>query len=297
MKPLIDLSIIIPTYKRKELLTCCLESISKQDVLPNEIVIGNDCIEDPIDAQEIQSKYPFNIKVLNRTKPLGQSKNVNDLINKVQSNWTMLIHDDDLLIENSLQKFFNTTKESSHGDLFFGMQKLLKNNKLQTDDEALEFNKKFHRDPSKVLPSSFELVSQHTIPSNGFIIKTDLLKKIGYCYQLGLFNYGLIKDACDYGFTWKCYLNNINFIFVPNFVSIYRITDISVSSKKNVTILESFLVELDILLKLKPSRFENKKQLKNKIKKRYLKSLKTAIRLQNWSLFITILCSKFKYRF
>ncbi|KRH79413.1 glycosyl transferase family 2 [Ferrovum sp. JA12] len=42
MQSVINLSILIPTYKRLDLLQECLHSITQQNVLPKEVLIGND---------------------------------------------------------------------------------------------------------------------------------------------------------------------------------------------------------------------------------------------------------------
>ncbi|KXW55936.1 glycosyltransferase [Ferrovum sp. PN-J185] len=292
MKSYIDLSILIPTYKRLVLLNECLLSITKQEVTPNEILIGNDDSSMLLSQEQLKKKFNLPILVFNRKIPLGQSRNVQDLISNSNSTWLMILHDDDLLLENSLKNFFSYVSHDK-SMVYFGMQKLLTNKGLQTDKEGVIFNNQFKRNSTLNDMSTFDIVLNQSVPSNGFIINTNTAKSIEYTYNIKFSNYGLIKDACDYAFTWKCFKHNLNFNFVPLFTTAYRITEGSVSNSKNVTILESFLVELDIFLNFNLIK-SLKIFIKKKLNKRYTKALKTCIRIKNWKLLYQLILLKLK---
>jgi hypothetical protein len=252
-------------------------------VLPKEVLIGNDDNNNFISEEKLRNLFNLPISVINRNISLGQAKNVDDLIQRANSQWLMIIHDDDLLISNSLEKFFSYIDKDNENNVYFGMQKLLEKNRLHTDHEGIDFNNKFHRNINLNNSSSFDIVSNQSLPSNGFIINTNRAKQIGYTYHIEFNNYGIIKDACDYSFSWKCFKNNLNFKFLPIFTTIYRITEGSVSNSKNITILESALTELDVFLNFDLNNFQ-KTAIQKKFKKRCVKSLKTCVRIQQWSL-------------
>ncbi|HQT81444.1 MAG TPA: glycosyltransferase family 2 protein, partial [Ferrovaceae bacterium] len=184
MQSVINLSILIPTYKRLDLLQECLHSITQQNVLPKEVLIGNDDNNNFISEEKLRNLFNLPISVINRNISLGQAKNVDDLIQRANSQWLMIIHDDDLLISNSLEKFFSYIDKDNENNVYFGMQKLLEKNRLHTDHEGIDFNNKFHRNINLNNSSSFDIVSNQSLPSNGFIINTNRAKQIGYTYHI-----------------------------------------------------------------------------------------------------------------
>ena len=78
------ISICIPTYNRPDLLTLALESCFKQTLLPNEILIGDDSInnETEILINEIikNNKTNIIIRYFHNKPSLGQFRNVHNLI-------------------------------------------------------------------------------------------------------------------------------------------------------------------------------------------------------------------------
>ena len=283
----IELSIVIPTYKRGDLLEECILSIACQSVTPKEIIIGNDFPGDIVDQERLTKKYNMPIIVINRPVSLGQARNVDDLIGKSKAEWLMILHDDDKLIQNSLERFFSYTFSAKTHTLIFGKQKLIVKNIENTDCEANTFNSKFNRNEKTSKQSFFSIVMNQSIPSNGFIINREYCKSIGYIFQASFGNYGVITDACDYAFTWNLYLNNSTFKFVNEFTTLYRINEFSVSSSRNVTILESFLVEFDIIRSGSLSR-EQYDLLIKKARRRLMKSFKTCFRIGRLDLVVKI---------
>ncbi len=229
MKKTIDLSVVIPTFNRDELLEECLSSIMDQSVIPREVVIGNDSTVNVIDPIRLTEKFGFPIKVINRSASLGQARNVNDLMLGVVSEWLMLLHDDDKLIPNSLEDFFCHTSLVQRNVLIFGKQKLILKGEVQGDSEANSFNLRFFRSADTPHMTFFSIVMKQAIPSNGFILNSAFCKEIGYTRSITIGDYGLVKDACDYGFTWNLLFSNASFLFVDRFVSAYRINEQSVS--------------------------------------------------------------------
>lgn len=103
-------TIAITVYKRAAFLKQCLESAIHQDTtIPYEIIVVDD---DPIRNNEVQtlmndySNVP-NLSYYKKTKNEGLMDNMNRSIMLARTDWVLLIHDDDWLCEDYIQKLDN----------------------------------------------------------------------------------------------------------------------------------------------------------------------------------------------
>lgn len=123
-------TIAITVYKRAGFLKQCLESAIHQDTtIPYEIIVVDD---DPTMNNEVQalmneySNVP-NLSYYKKTKNEGLMDNMNRSIILARTDWVLLIHDDDWLCEDYLQKIDNyhckypdyTILVPSHTTLYF----------------------------------------------------------------------------------------------------------------------------------------------------------------------------------
>ena len=128
----IMVSVICPTYNHAPYIKKALDSILSQNVdFPYEILVGNDC--SPDNSREILSdyekKYPSLIKVYNRERNLGPTKNGYDLYSRARGKYLITLELDDYWIDNDKLK-----KEFERCDLTYniGLKSILKNsNKKQ----------------------------------------------------------------------------------------------------------------------------------------------------------------------
>jgi len=142
----IMLSIIIPTYKRKEKLQRCLGSIPLAAAnIEYETIVVDDCPEGsafPV-AQEYGAKYIFKAGV-----GRGQSISRNMGIKMSQGDWISFIDDDDFFVEKGLENLLLSVEADStivYSDYYLFDENLnevlLRDNSNLTVDEFLIRNR------------------------------------------------------------------------------------------------------------------------------------------------------------
>ncbi len=100
------ISVVIATFKRPKKLSRLLFSIINQKVLPNEIIIIDDCSDMDLEYKRIINdgrKIYKNIRYFKNMKNLGAPKSRNIGILKSSSEWIALTDDDDIWLPNKLE--------------------------------------------------------------------------------------------------------------------------------------------------------------------------------------------------
>jgi len=89
-----------------------LESIAKQTVLPNELIICDDRSTDGTlkIIQDFQRKTPFNIRIYSNNSKLGPTKNFEKVISLCLKNMIVLSDQDDFWFPNKLEKVIRVFK-------------------------------------------------------------------------------------------------------------------------------------------------------------------------------------------
>lgn len=99
-------SIIIPTWNQKKLLTECLESILKfSTTLKIEIIVVDDASSDNI-AEYVRRKFP-EVIVIKNDKNEGYAKSVNIGIKRSKGNFIFLLNDDIRFVQNTIDVLSN----------------------------------------------------------------------------------------------------------------------------------------------------------------------------------------------
>ncbi|WP_310633042.1 glycosyltransferase family 2 protein, partial [Paraburkholderia sp.] len=98
-------SICLPTCNRPDLLIRCIESCLQQTHTLIEIVIGDDSQDDRT-ATLIATRYGHDARVAYRRNvpSLGQARNVASLFARATGDKILLIHDDDFLVADGIEK-------------------------------------------------------------------------------------------------------------------------------------------------------------------------------------------------
>lgn len=106
-KPLV--SIIIPTYNRKNMLKEAVDSVLKQDYSNIELIVSDNASEDGthILIEKYLSKYK-NIKYIKREKNIGLILNVKEAYKEATGKYVIFLCDDDYLVSNTF--FSNSVK-------------------------------------------------------------------------------------------------------------------------------------------------------------------------------------------
>lgn len=108
------IDILVATYNGEKYVKEQLDSIINQTYKDINIIISDDGSKDSTLSilKEYQEKYP-NITVYTHEKNLGYKKNFEFLLTKVESDYYMLSDQDDVWLEEKVEKCFNKLKQDN----------------------------------------------------------------------------------------------------------------------------------------------------------------------------------------
>ncbi|MFL6643667.1 MAG: glycosyltransferase family 2 protein [Paraburkholderia fungorum] len=248
-------SICLPTCNRPELIAECIDSCLAQTYGDLEIVIGDDS-KDGRTQQLIAQRYPNEprIRYVMNQPPLGQARNVASLFERARGDKILLIHDDDLLTTDGIEKLVSLWALHPHLEVAFANQYEADHNGIVDLDASTRLNIAFHRtrdaEGLQPLPGRTGLIQM--FPNNGWMANADLVKRIGYTDQYG--------TCCDFVFGTELCLAAREVFYLHEYVSVYRKTATSISHSTRGTTNSApvsayaFVKTLRLPPQLEPSR-------------------------------------------
>lgn len=222
------ISILVPTCNRPHLLAECLESCIQQTCAASEIIIGDDSSNSDTERL-IQSLSPLkcSLNYTRNTPALGQAMNIDALIHKATGELLCLIHDDDKLELDALERLSQVFMTDSEIVIAFGKQYILSDQGELDMNASVHLNNSYSRIPSKTgkQPDIIKSAILQQIPNNGFLVRSDHAKRIGYA-KAGV-KYG---DACDLGFALELAMSysGMKAFFLNEYTAYYRLSTASV---------------------------------------------------------------------
>jgi glycosyltransferase involved in cell wall biosynthesis len=252
---LAKVSICVPTCNRPELLAQCIDSCLAQTYGNLEIVIGDDS-KDTRTQQLIAARYGQEPRVrymLNRPA-LGQARNVASLFERASGDKILLIHDDDLLTTDGVEKLVSLWTLHPQLDAAFGDQYEAGHNGVVDFDASRRLNSAFRRtkDAEGLQPLAGRSGLIQMFPNNGWMADARLVKRIGYKDQYGI--------CCDFVFGTELCLAAREVFYLHDYVSVYRKTAASISHSTRGTAVAAtvsayaFVKALRLPPQLEPSR-------------------------------------------
>ncbi|ASL41879.1 GalNAc(5)-diNAcBac-PP-undecaprenol beta-1,3-glucosyltransferase [Burkholderia sp. AD24] len=248
-------SVCLPTCRRPELVVQCIDSCLSQSYGNLEIVIGDDS-NDARTQQLIEARYRDEPRVrytLNRP-PLGQARNVASLFERATGDKILLIHDDDLLATDGVEKLVSLWKQHPRLDAAFGDQYEADHAGAIDFDASRQLNLDFRRtrdaEGLQPLPGKTGLIQM--FPNNGWMADAQLVKRIGYSEQHGM--------CCDFVFGAELCLAAREVFYLHDYVSVYRKTATSISHSTRGTAIAAtvsayaYVKALSLPASLEPSR-------------------------------------------
>ncbi|HEX7912287.1 MAG TPA: glycosyltransferase family 2 protein [Paraburkholderia sp.] len=248
-------SICLPTCNRPELIVECIDSCLAQSYGNLEIVIGDDS-KDTRTQQLIAARYRDEprVRYLKHEPPLGQARNVASLFNRASGDKILLIHDDDLLTTDGVEKLVSLWTLHPQLDAVFGDQYEADHSGAIDFEASAYLNADFRRtrdaEGLQRLPGRTGLIQM--FPNNGWMADAQLVKRIGYSDQHGM--------CCDFVFGTELCLAAREVFYLHDYVSVYRKTASSIShSTRGTTIAApvsayAFVKALKLPAQLEPSR-------------------------------------------
>lgn len=218
------ISICVPTYNRPELIVACLDSCLAQTYGNIEILIGDDS-SDSRTQQLVATRYKSDPRIHYTTNQpaLGQARNVASLFERASGDRIVLIHDDDLLAIDAVEKLAALWTLHPQLDAAFGDQYEADHTGAIDFEASAQLNAAFHRTKNaeglQPLPGRTGLIQM--FPNNGWMATAELVKRIGYPDEHGM--------CCDFVFGAQLCLAAREVVYLHEYVSVYRKTMTSVS--------------------------------------------------------------------
>jgi SAM-dependent methyltransferase len=97
-----QLTIVIPTRNRIDLLDLCLRSVFEQQTAIPKIIVSDNSTSDQAGMESLQKKYPFTY--IRQSGDLSMREHHNACLRLPSTPWALLLHDDDELYPNALDK-------------------------------------------------------------------------------------------------------------------------------------------------------------------------------------------------
>ncbi|WP_244306157.1 glycosyltransferase family 2 protein [Paraburkholderia lacunae] len=220
-----------------------------------EIVIGDDS-RDARTQQLIAQRYPNEPRIryaMNRPS-LGQARNVANLFERASGDKILLIHDDDFLTTDGIEKLVSLWTRHPQLEVAFADQYEADHTGAVDYDASTRLNTAFRRTKDaeglQPLPGRTGLIQM--FPNNGWMANAELVKRISYREQYGM--------CCDFVFGTELCLAAREVFYLHEYVSVYRKTATSIShSTRGTTVAASvsayaFVEALELPPQLEPSR-------------------------------------------
>ncbi|MFM0337211.1 glycosyltransferase family 2 protein [Paraburkholderia fungorum] len=251
----LKVSICLPTCNRPELIVECIDSCLAQTYSNLEIVIGDDS-KDARTQELIAARYANEprIRYAMNQPSLGQARNVASLFARASGDKILLIHDDDLLTADGIEKLVSLWARHPQLQVAFADQYEADHSGAVNIDASMRLNTAFRRTKDaeglQPLPGRTGLIQM--FPNNGWMANADLVKRIGYKEQYGM--------CCDFVFGTELCLAARAVFYLHEYVSVYRKTAVSIShSTRGTTIAATlsayaFVEALHLPPQLEPSR-------------------------------------------
>jgi GT2 family glycosyltransferase len=249
------ISVCIPTHNRLKLLKEAVFSCLAQTHLPYEIIVSDDSNLNDAEhwIREIECTAASKIRYYHNRPALRQAANVDQLFNLAEGELLMLLHDDDVLLPDTLQNLYRCFLQYPEIDAAFGKQYLMSASGVVDPDKSLGLNDARFRNSkyAGLKLSSLEAGLFQQFPNDCYLIKSKLARDIGYIGKAG--------DACDFEFAFRLGLQNAKLYFFNDYTSNYRISEDANGRKKgnNGAMLAFKMVEETMV---------PEEMLKNKIK-------------------------------
>jgi glycosyltransferase involved in cell wall biosynthesis len=235
-------SIVIPTYKRPSLIVKAIMSCLTQTVAPYEIIIGDDSPnnETAVVVAQLATTSSIPIRYHHNVPSLGQALNVNSLFDAVSGDEVMLLHDDDLLLPESLETLTKIFANDPSVDIAYGRQYLIDDDGQIDPVSSVTFNTDFYRDSEYegTVLTPLEASLSQQLPNNGYLMRAHIVRQVQLRPQAGV--------GCDFDFGYQLGMAGYKMFFVNKYLGMYRLSAQSIShSKKCDMAYQSFVIIRD----------------------------------------------------
>lgn len=109
-----DLTILIPTYNRKERLTQTLTCLARQTNKNFQVVITDNCSNYDVGqlVEQCEEDLRSRIKLIQRPYNIGSSANINMILLECESKWGWLLGDDDYPLPEAVETIYQNMSDT-----------------------------------------------------------------------------------------------------------------------------------------------------------------------------------------
>lgn len=119
-----SISVVVPTFNAARYVGDCLQSIASQTLLPQEVVLADDCSSDSTVTvvSEIGQKVGFPLRVIRATERGGPGANRNRGMVAATGDWIAFLDADDLWLPEHLEKLVATAERTQADVIYSGTE-------------------------------------------------------------------------------------------------------------------------------------------------------------------------------
>jgi len=215
-------SVVIPTYRRPGFLRETLESVWAQTRLPDEILIGDDSLDDETERlvlETLSPKSPVPMRYFHNKPPLKEGKNVDTLYRAAKCSHILHLHDDDPVLPRCLEYLTDALARHPQAVAAFGLQYITDEHGVRLKPESERTNRAYFRTKEhEGLVDGFFAGAVSMFPNNGFLIDAAAARRVGYDAK------GDAGSAVDYYFGHRFGQLRLPMVFVNRYTATVRMT-------------------------------------------------------------------------
>lgn len=226
------ITICIPTFRRPDLLLEAIQTCLQQDYRPLEILIGDDSMDQNSFERTRDLVLPSGVTLRHVVHPtsLKQARNVSWLFSNASGARLSLIHDDDGLLPNGLDRLVAAWDTESDIVCVYGKFKIVSAEGDLLPDDTSRHNVLYGRVSSAAGPQESALTAalSQQLPHNGYLVSADLARSLKYRTEQEVGDFGDV----DFGIRLAIAAGQGKFFFVDDFISFYRQTANSIAHSR-----------------------------------------------------------------
>lgn len=228
-----QISVLIPTYKRPKLFLEAFHSVLSQTLPPFEILIGDDSPDSATEelVAELVKTSPIPLRYFHHNPRRDQGGNVEFLINHAAGTHICLLHDDDLLEPTALEILAKPFEQYPDLTASYGKPHLINADGSSAHQKIeLQRNNAYLRNSqyAGVQNESLIMASIQQFPNDAYLVRASEAKQTGYDH------FEEWGEGIDHGFGIRLMsLKNATSFYTDEFVSAYRICEEASSTKPN----------------------------------------------------------------
>jgi len=167
MTEIINISVIIPTFNRKDLVTRAIESVVNQTLQPYELIVIDDGSTDGT-SEIIKSEFPQIKYIWQENTGISNARNLG--IQNSKGNWIAFLDSDDEWLPKKLEYQFNAIQPNSEFQIFHTNEIWIRNGK------RVNPKNKHQKYGGHIFEKCLPLC---VISPSSVLIKKDIFKKYG----------------------------------------------------------------------------------------------------------------------